>query len=166
MQGQGFAANTKVSVERTKAEIDSLLGKHGAGQRALMHDEENNRACVVFTLNKLRYRINVPIPPVLECAPKKGAEPRMWWRWSADQRHQWVRAEHEQIVRTRWRGLLLLIKAKLEIVRMEVSTLEREFLADLVLPNGETAAELLGTYMKNLLADGYAGPPQLPEARP
>jgi hypothetical protein len=44
------------------------------------------------------------------------------------------RAQWDQAYRERWRWLVLLTKAKLEIVRVGVSTCEREFFADLLLP--------------------------------
>ena len=39
------------------------------------------------------------------------------------------------------RALLLVIKAKLEAVHQGISTLEREFLADTIMPDGQTVAE-------------------------
>lgn len=43
----------------------------------------------------------------------------------------------------RWRALLLVTKAKFEAVASGISTVEREFLADLVLPNGRVVQEEL-----------------------
>ena len=157
-----YAAGTTVSVERSKAELDTLLGKHGAGKRAIMHDEDEGTAGVLFELAGRQYKIVVPMPQLADFAGEPKSQPRRWPYWSHEQREDWRRAACEQACRERWRGLVLLVKAKLEIVRMGVSTFEREFLADLVLPNGRTAHHTLDEYMRNLLADGYRGPPQLP----
>jgi len=47
-----------------------------------------------------------------------------------------------------------------------VSSAEREFLADLVLPNGKTAAETISPYMERLIQEGYTAPLALPEHKP
>ena len=48
----------------------------------------------------------------------------------------WVAGEE----RRSWRALLLIVKAKLEMIANGGSSAEREFLADMLLPNGETVA--------------------------
>jgi hypothetical protein len=159
-----YAKGTSVSVERSKAELDTLLGKHGAAQRAIMHDEPAGFAAVVFVLRGRKYKIEVPMPTPAAVTPKAAAEPRGWSGWDEARRAQWVRLQWEQACRERWRGLVLLVKAKLEIVRMGVSTFEREFLADLMLPDGHTAHQTIGAYMERLIADGYQQPLALPAA--
>jgi hypothetical protein len=159
-----YAKGTSVSVERSKAELDTLLGKHGAVQRAIMHDEPAGFAAVVFVLRGRKYKIEVPMPTPASALPKAGAEPRGWSTWEASRRTHWASSQWEQACRERWRGLLLLVKAKLEIVRMGVSTFEREFLADLLLPDGQTAHQTIGTYMERLLAQGFTRPFALPPA--
>jgi hypothetical protein len=159
-----YAKGTSVSVERSKAELDTLLGKHGAAQRAIMHDERAGFAAVVFVLRGRKYKIELPMPTPMSATPKTGAEPRGWSGWDEPRRAQWARLQWEQACRERWRGLLLLVKAKLEIVRMGVSTFEREFLADLLLPDGQTAHQTIGTYMDRLLAEGFTQPLALPPA--
>ena len=50
-------------------------------------------------------------------------------------------AHYEQMIRSRWSALALAIKAKLECVESKISTFEKEFLANIVLPNSQTMAE-------------------------
>ena len=57
-------------------------------------------------------------------------------RTAADQQSAW-----EQACRQRWRALLLIIRAKLEAAEAGISTLETEFLANIVLPDGRTAGQ-------------------------
>ena len=45
--------------------------------------------------------------------------------------------------RKRWRALLLIIRAKLEAVESGITTLESEFLANIVLPDGGTVGQWL-----------------------
>ncbi len=59
---------------------------------------------------------------------------------------------YEAEVRRRWRALAAVIKAKLVAVEDNISTMEQEFLAYVVLPNGQTLGEWAG--------------PQLNDARP
>ena len=64
----------------------------------------------------------------------------------------------EQEERRAWRLVLLLIKAKLEAVREGATTIEREFFADMLLPNGQTvhqaaAPELAIAYEKGAMPD-------------
>lgn len=62
---------------------------------------------------------------------------------------------YEQAVRQRWRALALVVKAKLEAVEAGISTVEREFLADITLPGGTT----VGEWATPQLAAVYAGGP-------
>ncbi len=48
---------------------------------------------------------------------------------------------YDQACRQRWRALLLVIRAKLEAVTVGISTIETEFLANIVLPDNTTAGE-------------------------
>ncbi|EGF96798.1 hypothetical protein BDIM_06060 [Brevundimonas diminuta ATCC 11568] len=57
----------------------------------------------------------------------------------------------EQAGRQRWRALALVIKAKLEAVAAGITTIEDEFLAHTVLPDGST----VGQFMKPQLAIAY-----------
>jgi hypothetical protein len=52
----------------------------------------------------------------------------------------------------RWRALALVIKAKLEAVAAGITTVEQEFLAHIVLPDGHTT---VGTWMAPQLAAAY-----------
>ena len=50
-------------------------------------------------------------------------------------------AEWQQACRQRWRALALVIKAKLEAVETGIATFEQEFLAYIVLPNGQSVGD-------------------------
>jgi hypothetical protein len=47
----------------------------------------------------------------------------------------------EQPKRSKWRSLLLLVKAKLEAVDAKITTFEEAFLGDIVMPDGRTVYE-------------------------
>lgn len=158
---KAYAAGTIVSVEKTKSEIDTLLGKHGATQRGIMADDEERRAMVAFVIGGRHYRLDVPLPDMSKFADPSKPDwqqakgitvPRGWPNWGIEKRKQWTRNSMDQSERERWRAVLLMLKAKLELVRIGISTVEREFMADLVLPNGSTVAHMLETQIADVLA--------------
>lgn len=155
-----YAEQTKVPVEKTRAELDLLLQKHGASQRAIFADDLNGVACAAFVLSGRNIRVAMSLPSV-EQVPDHTKVPRGWRYWSCDQRLEWCRQHHDQIVRSRWRGLVLLIRAKLEAIADSRSTVEREFLADVLLPNGQTVAQLVAGSIDEAYRTGEV-PPLLP----
>ncbi len=111
-------------------ELDALLKKHGAAQRAFMDDDAKGEAVVMFTLRERQFRLAIPLPKL--DAFKRVCSRRSWKDATPEQQ----RKAHEQACRERWRAVVLLVKAKLELIALGVSSAEREFLADLVLPDG------------------------------
>jgi hypothetical protein len=110
-KGRAFAQGTTVSSGKSKMEVDALLEKHGATQRGVM--ENNGTASILFALAGRCYRIDVPLPA----------------------------NSTDQLTRERWRAVVLMVKAKLELVRIGASTIEREFLADLIMADGNKLAD-------------------------
>jgi hypothetical protein len=153
MSGSIFAANTSVAVDRTKVELERLLVKHGAAQYGTAHDDANGFALVYFALGGRQIRLQIPIPKLdawpdpkrSDYSQAKGLKkcPQSWNRMGESARAQWVREQWEQACRTRWRCMLLIVKAKLELIGMQLSTVDREFLADITLPDGRSVGELL-----------------------
>lgn len=131
----GFAANTEVAVERSKMELERILRRAGATQYGTAHDDAGGQALVYFTLKNRQIRMSVPLP-------KRGdfvKDPRRSWVTlpMATQEKRW-----EQACRTRWRGIVLICKAKLELIGLGLSTVDREFLADITIrmPNGQNVS--------------------------
>lgn len=130
-----FAANTSVSVEKTRAEIETLLNRYGASRFGYMTDEHGAR--IVFEIMGRGVRFVLPLPSRGEKAfthrPVRGIQVintpeqnlKLW----------------EQACRTRWRALLLCIRAKLEACAAKITTFESEFLAHIVLADGRTVGE-------------------------
>lgn len=151
---RSYAAGTSVPVERTRAEIDTLLSRNGAGSTAILNDEEKNLAAIAFTIKGARFRLELPLPSFAETKPAAGDEPRGWLSWTDAARHTWRSNRFHQMRRERWRAVLLLLKSKLEIVRIGLSSVEREFMADMVLPGGATAYEALSEALRTGLISG------------
>jgi hypothetical protein len=142
-----YARETSVSVAKSRVELDELLRKAGAAQRGFADDDRTGKAAVWFTLADRQYRLEVPLPKLSDPAVTHTLRRGRRELRTADQ----ARAAHEQLCRSRWRAVLLLVKAKLEAIELGLSTPEREFLADLMLPNGER----VGAAISPVIAESY-----------
>lgn len=154
-----YAADTSVSVEKTRAELDRLLSKAGASQRMMGSDDEAGAAFVVFSLQGRQVRLRVPLPK--QSDPRFLRDGRGTRRPASKVIEAW-----EQACRSRWRQLLLLVKAKLEAIALGLSTVEREFLADIYLSDGRTVHQALVDDLDQMYRDGSVpkmlGPKSVP----
>ena len=121
-----YAAETRVPVSQSRAEIERLLERHKARQYGTAVDYDKLSARVQFNLHNRIIRFVIALPD-----PKRFR----------------VQAKYEQADRQRWRALLLVIKAKLEAVENSIATFEEEFLAHIVMPNDHTVAELVTPFI-------------------
>jgi len=153
MRPRAYAEGTTVPVEKTRVEIERVLTKHGANQLGIVSDTERGAAMVLFSMAERQVRMRVPLPRLEEARRGRGASNR------DRQIHRW-----EQASRERWRAVLLLVRAKLELIELGLSTIEREFLADIALPNGQTVGDLLHVQLEEAYATGSM-PPLLPPPR-
>jgi hypothetical protein len=60
--------------------------------------------------------------------------------------------------RSRWRALLLVIKAKLNAVDLGILTIEDAFLAETILPDRQTVAEYMRPQIESVYATGKMPP--------
>ena len=123
-----YAEKTTVSVARTKANIEELVQTHGAEQ--FVSGYKANMAVIGFTMSGRQIRFLLPLPD--KSAKEFWYTPGRGQRRADDAAH----TAWEQACRSRWRALYLIVKAKLEAVEAGISTVEREFLYDIVLPDG------------------------------
>lgn len=127
-----FAQTTLVSPERSRAEIETLLKRYKA--TTFGYATDSGQAVVQFRLQDRIVRFLIPLPKI-EDARKTPAG-----RQRRTDKIPDVLAQEE---RQRWRALLLVIKAKLEAVESGITTFEQEFLAHIVMPNGQTIGTLI-----------------------
>lgn len=144
-----FAAKTSVPVSRSRVEIEDLLTKWKASRIAVAM--EQGRAHVLFTIGRWSVKFTMPLPTEDEAKRQKDHLGRLL---GESGRQKWL----DQTARTRWRALLLTIKAKLVSVENGVETFEEAFMAHLVLPGGETLGQRalppLREQLKSLPAPG------------
>lgn len=125
-----YAENTSVPVERSKAEIETTLQRYGACEFVSGWDAD--KALIGFRCRDKFVRFELPLPkrddkrfthtPARRTLRRPDEAYRAW----------------EQACRQKWRALALCIKAKLEAVESGITTFEDEFLAHIVMPNGQT----------------------------
>lgn len=140
-----YAETTSVPEDRSRAELEALLTKYGATQFGYAWDivGEEKISQLVFRLAGHQVRVQLPLPtmgdPMITLSPagKRRTEAQ-------------AQAAYAQENRRRWRSLVMVVKAKLVAVSDGITTLEREFLADVVLPDGQT----VGQWVQPQLADG------------
>ena len=144
-----YAKTTDVSVAKTEAEIKLMLQRHGATATAFAQDQE--RALIMFHMQDRHITFRLPLPSLSN--PEFERDGRNSVRSPAKRYEAW-----EQACRSRWRGLLLCIKAKLESVESGIETFEDAFLAHIQMPDGMT----VGEHTKPLIASSYAGNPMQP----
>lgn len=140
-----YASDTTVSVDRTRSEIERTLVRYGATEFGYISTPQ--LALVAFRHAGIPYRIELPIPDAGGQKFRYTSQNRLRSRESATR-------EWDAEVRRRWRVLLLLIKAKLEAVEIGNSTMQREFLADTILPGGETVGRWAEQQLRPAIESG------------
>lgn len=138
-----YAAQTTVSAESSRVEIERTLKRYGADR--LMSGYDSVMALVSFEAQGRRVKFVLPMP--------------IRDAFAYDVRHRRrtpkaAQAAYEQEVRRRWRCLALAIKAKLEVVASGIATFEEEFMANIVLPNGSTVGEWAVPQIDNAYLSG------------
>lgn len=150
-----FAEGTQVPVERSRAEIEKLITKHGA--KSFFSGYDGDVAVIGFELAKRHIRFDLFLP---NASDKRFAEKRGRRGFSTTtqaEREKLRDAEH----RRRWRALALVIRAKLEAVATGITTLEEEFLAHVVVPGGKTLAQWALPQIAKAYEQGAVMPPLL-----
>jgi hypothetical protein len=144
-----YAADTTVPAERSRAEIERTLTRYGAG--AFAYGWEGDRSVVGFKFNGRHIRLTLTMPEreSLRRIPDKGRV--MGFRDRTDTQ---LETAYDQACRQRWRALALVVKAKLEAIESGISTLEEEFLAWTVLPEGQTVGEWIAPQLEIAYRNG------------
>jgi hypothetical protein len=131
-----YARATEVPVERSRAEIEQTLRRYKASE---FHSGwKANAAMIAFRLGQLFIRFVLPLPAPGE---KRFTHKKGRYGYEVKRSDPQAHKEWDQEVRQRWRALLLVIKAKLEAVDCGISTVEAEFLANIVMPNDLTLGD-------------------------
>jgi len=145
-----YATQTTVSVEKSRAEIEQILMKYGADQ--FMYGTDREKAMVMFRMHGKQIQFSLKYLPIGQFK----YTPTRQVRSAENQKSAW-----EQDQRSKWRAFVLVIKAKLEAVESGIMSFEDEFLANILLPNGQTVSNFLVPQLENVYEFGQM-PPLLP----
>lgn len=121
-----YARRTPVEVVRTRTQIEDELRRRGASSFGYNVNDAAGEAVIAFTMGGLQVRMILPLPAFDDDA----------FRYTSSGKYQRAPAEqakaYDAELRRRWRSLLLIVKAKLVAVDDGITTMEREFLPDVV----------------------------------
>lgn len=145
-----YAKGTSVPIGKSRTEIETTLARYGAD--AFGYGQEEGRAVVTFRVDGRMVRFDVRMPTTADFALNPQG-----YRRTQIQAQNALDAEHRRL----WRALLLVIKAKLEAVESGLMTFEEEFLANLVLPHGQTVGQWATPQLATIYATNEM-PPLLP----
>jgi hypothetical protein len=132
-----YAAQTVVSPEKSRNEIEATLKRFGADQFMYGYDQE--KAMVRFRAHGKLVSFVLPLPETHDRRFTHSG-----YQMRTEKQRQ---AAYDQTIRQRWRALALVIKAKLEAVESAITTFEDEFMAHLLLPDGQTIGEWIAPQM-------------------
>ena len=103
-----YAQGTTVPVQKTIAEIERLIIRHGGDQ--FLQSWTADTIKIAFRINNRMLKFTVPLPKDVSIAER----------------------------RRLWRCLLLAIKAKFEIVATGIEEFDSAFMSNIVMPDGST----------------------------
>ncbi len=142
-----YAEGTEVTVEKSEAELKAILRKFGADQIATM--EGAKRVQIAFRAHGRFVRLDITMPDPNE--KRFWLKPNSsWQKCTASRAAERYDAER----RRRWRVMVLVLKAKLEMVTEGAETFEQSFMAHMVLPGGGTVAEWLAPQLSAVYEGG------------
>jgi hypothetical protein len=140
-----YATQTDVPVSRSRDEIERTLTRFGASAFGYAAASDG-RVMITFEVHNLRVQMRMHLPDKKDFA----LSPTGKWRTEAVQEREW-----EQACRQRWRSLANGIKAKLALVDDGISSVEREFMPDIMTPDGRTIGEKLLPEITAIARGGY-----------
>jgi hypothetical protein len=144
---RGYAAETSVPVERSKAEIEEILVRYGAEQ--FVSGWTAVGATIGFVMKARCFKFELAYPA--------RGDSRFTMRTVRGHKvranETWAQKAYDQEIRRLWRALLLVIKAKMEAVRSGIGSLEQEFMANIVVPG--TANQTMADVLLPQLAELY-----------
>lgn len=132
-----YAAESKVPVQQSRNEIEKMVTDRGASQFMAASDKEKGQSIIGWTIAGRMVRLEIPLPMRKNFSASSVGE-RKW----------------EQAHRSRWRAVVLIVKAKFEAIASGVSTLEREFLADTVMADGSTVGRWMAPQLDGMYKTG------------
>ncbi len=144
-----YAKDTSVSVEKSRAEIEAILTRYGA--TAFAYATNMDKAMIKFEASGRHIAFVLLMPDKTADRFKFPSYRGKVQKWGRALAPEAARVKWDQECRQKWRCLALAIKAKLESVESGIATFEDEFMAHIILPNGQT----VGQFMRPQIETAY-----------
>jgi hypothetical protein len=151
-----FAEGTKVPIETTRMELERLLRAYGAAAVVIGWDGPTSQIAFRIQGRHVRYTIDRPGRSESVVSSYPSGKPR-----PDHAIPEAIAAEY----RRRWRALLLVVKAKLELIAAGDSDFEDEFLTHVMLPDGSIVRDWMVPQVDQAYQSGQM-PALLPGTRP
>jgi hypothetical protein len=133
-----YAKDTKVPVYCSKSELEKTLIRYGATGFFSAWQDDPPVHQIGFKImdgeNERLVKIQLPLPA-------KDDPDFTITQYGHEREPHIAHQRWEKACRQKWRALNLVVKAKLEAIDSGISTVEREFLADVMLPDGTTVGD-------------------------
>jgi hypothetical protein len=143
-----YAAQTEVSSDKSRSEIERTLSRYGATAFMYGWDENANKAVISFKMADRFFKFLVPLPDrksrEFTHTPDRGklrspdAAEKSW----------------EQGTRQRWRAIALLLKAVLEAAESGIKVAEDMLQSLILLPDGQTVADWMRPQVERAYLEG------------
>lgn len=147
-----YAKSTTVTTSKSIADIEAVLTRYGATAFSYAWDNARGAAAIQFCMRDRTLRFLLPMPDredrEFTHTPARGE------RRSATA----AAAAYEQAVRSKWRSLLLVVKALLEAVEAGILPFDSAFLPHIVLPDGSTVADQAIPAVETMYLSGKVAP--------
>ena len=140
-----YAEGTTVAASRSLEEIKSTLIRFGADRDTFTYAEMGRRVALQFTVKTRVVRMEMTLPDYEAFAKDRYGRRRL---------EHVIQKDWEAECRRVWRTLAVLVKAKLAAIADGISTFEREFMADLLLPSGETVGRHVIEHLDEAMRTG------------
>jgi hypothetical protein len=140
-----YAKGTPVEQSKSLTEIKNTLVRFGADRNTFTYAEQGNQVGIQFTVKNRTVRMTMLLPDRESFAKD---------RYSRRRVETAIDRDWDQACREYWRTLALGVKAKLSMIEKGLSTFEREFLADLLLPSGETIGAVVAADLDEVMRTG------------
>lgn len=154
-----YASDTDVAVEKSMREIQQMVRR--AGAKTWYQGEDSSSASIAFELGDRRILFELPIPQEAEFTYVKRTVRGKTKSLKRNDRD--LGRALDQAKRSRWRALMLTIKAKLVSVDARIETVEEAFLAQVVMVDKNGKSARFYKFAKLAIENVYkAGQPALP----
>jgi hypothetical protein len=142
-----YASGTSVPVERSKAELSTVLAAHGCDDVCIGDSAAQRKIMILFSYREIRCRLTIPTPALQEERFRLTATKR---RRTPDEAAEAWRQEMRRV----WRVIVLTVKARFEEIDNALFTPAQALVSWALLADGTTIHDRADAAVKRLSEHG------------